>query len=253
MTSGSYGPISIAGGDTAKPANLAVRIDAIRRYVPLMGSRVLDAGCGAGEYVQALAECGADVRGVEYLAHKVREWATRQGDDGRVSEGDLASLPFAEHTFDVVLLNEVLEHVPNESLVLIELRRVLKPGGVLLVFSPNRRYPFETHGIDRKQARVPPIRTLFFPWLPVAVLRRLGYTPWARNYWPGELQSLLAAHGFLVVAHDYVWQTFENISGRQPPLMRRVAPALRRLSSLGQRIPLVRSLGASQLIVARRS
>lgn len=252
MTSRSYGTISIAGGDTATPANLAARLDAIRRYVPLVGSRVLDAGCGAGEYVDALTAFGADVRGVEYLSHKVRQWAISHPQDGRVSEGDLAKLPFAEHTFDVVLLNEVLEHVPDERQALIELRRVLKPGGVLLLFAPNRRYPFETHGLDRNQERVSPIRTLFLPWLPVSLVRRLGYVPWARNYWPGELDLLLTSQGFRVVAHDYIWQTFENISGRQPRLMRGIAPALRSFSAVAQRIPVIRTLGASQLLVADR-
>ena len=245
----TYGTIPIAGGDTATPRNLAARLAVIARHVTLDGATMLDAGCGAGEYVEALARLGADVRGVEYLAHKVEAWAARHPTDGRVSEGDISRLPFAGAAFDIVLLNEVLEHVPNESAVLTEVRRVLRPGGTLILFAPNRRYPFETHGLDRN-GRIPPLKTFGLPWLPVSLLERMGFHAWARNYWPGRLRDLLTEHGFDIVAHDYLWQTFENISGQQPRVIRLLAPLLRLTALIAQRVPLVRSVGASQVLVA---
>lgn len=252
MTTG-YGTIPIAGGDTATPANLATRLAVIARHVTLRGADVLDAGCGAGEYVEPLTRLGARVRGVEYLAHKVREWERLHPGDRRVTEGDLAAVPFPDASFDVVLLNEVLEHVPDEGAGLRELHRVLRAGGTLVLLAPNRRYPFETHGVDTQDGRrIPPIRTLFLPWLPVALVMRF-VRPWARNYWPGELRRLVEAHGFRVVAHDYVWQTFENISGRQPALVRALAPLLRMVARGAQRVAGLRSFGVSQVIVARRA
>jgi ubiquinone/menaquinone biosynthesis C-methylase UbiE len=56
-------------------------------------------------------------------------------------------LPFADSSFDRTFVNEVLEHISDEGQTLNELRRVLRPGGVLIVISPNRRFPFEGHTV----------------------------------------------------------------------------------------------------------
>jgi SAM-dependent methyltransferase len=245
-----YAAIPVAGGDTATPRNLAKRLARITRHVR-PGVRVLDAGCGAGEYVAALSRLGYDVQGVEYLPEKVAQWGGAHRGDPRVQQGDLMRLPFPDGAFDAVLLNEVLEHVPDERATLSELRRVLRPGGVLLLFSPNRRWPFETHGVySRTGRRVPPRLTFGLPWLPLALTLRL-VRPWARNYWPGDLSRLVTAAGFRVVAHSYVWQTLENISGTQGPVLRALAPVLRTLFAAAERTPALRSLGTSQLVVAR--
>jgi SAM-dependent methyltransferase len=246
----SYTAIPIAGGDTATPRNLAKRLAQIRRWAA--AGCLLDAGCGAGEYVVALEQYGYDVRGIEYLGEKVAQWQAAHPGDPRVQQGDLARLPFPDAAFDAVLVNEVLEHVPDERAVLAELRRVLRPGGVLLVFSPNRRFPFETHGVDRRRSgqRIPPRRTFGLPWLPLTLTVKLVH-PWARNYWPGELEHLVASANFRIVAHDYVWQTLENISGTQGSVLRGLAPLLRALFAVAERTPGLRTLGASQLIVAR--
>src|SRR5690242_18330860 len=123
---GSYESIQIAGGDTGTPRNMAKRLELIARHISLSGSRILDAGCGAGEYVTALASAAADVRGVEYSADKVALWRAAHPGDDRVQEGDISRLPFADCAFDAILLNEVLEHVPSEEAVLEELHRVLR-------------------------------------------------------------------------------------------------------------------------------
>ena len=56
-------------------------------------------------------------------------------------------LPFPDDYFDLVLSHEVLEHVQDDQQAINEILRVLKPGGRLILFVPNRGYPFETHGI----------------------------------------------------------------------------------------------------------
>ena len=56
-------------------------------------------------------------------------------------------LPFAQGYFDLVLSHEVIEHVQDDRQALAEMVRVLRPGGRLVLFCPNRGYPFETHGI----------------------------------------------------------------------------------------------------------
>ncbi len=55
------------------------------------------------------------------------------------------NLPFADHSFDLVVMNQVIEHVSNQSAVLAEATRVLKPGGVLYVACPNYLRFYEPH------------------------------------------------------------------------------------------------------------
>jgi SAM-dependent methyltransferase len=247
----AYAQIRIAGEDTAEPRNLAKRIAWIAGAAPLRGRRVLDCGCGAGGYVAALASQGAEVTGVEHDEIKVARFRRAHPElAARVRAGDLARLDEPAGSFDVALLNEVLEHVPDEAAVLREIRRVLAPGGRLIVFAPNRLYPFETHGViwKRSGARLAPALP-FVPWLPLALGARFFEYP-ARNYWPRELRAKIAAAGFELASHGTVWQTFENISGRQPALVRRLRPALRALAALGERTPVLRAFGVSQVVVA---
>jgi ubiquinone/menaquinone biosynthesis C-methylase UbiE len=246
----SYGTIAVAGGDTATPLNLQKRLRLIGAHVTVPHARILDCGCGAGEYVRALAHGGADAWGIEFSREKVatapREVARR------VSIGDLHDIAMRDATVDAVLLNEVLEHVPDDGRALREVYRVLKPGGTVLVFSPNRRYPFETHGAFlRGSARRIPHYTPFVPYVPLALSRRV-VDFWARNYWPHELRRLVRRAGFRIVHTDFVWQTFEGISQRQPKLITQLSPVLRRASGLLERLPGIRSLGVSQFIVARK-
>lgn len=246
--------IVIAGSDTSTPLNLRKRVRLVQDYIDLPGRRVLDAGCGSGEYVEALCALGARAEGVEYLQDKVDAWRARRPDDQRVRRGDLGSLDYPDGAFDAVLLNEVLEHVPDDRQVLTELHRVLRPGGTLILFSPNRIHPFETHGVISRRTgqHVGFTRTFLLPYVPLAVgVRWFDY--WARNYWPRQLRGLVEAHGFAVVSHSFVWQTFENISGDRPAWVRRVAPLMRRGAIAMERLPVLRRFGVSQLIVARRA
>jgi 2-polyprenyl-3-methyl-5-hydroxy-6-metoxy-1,4-benzoquinol methylase len=245
--------IAVGGTDTAAPLNLRKRVGLIAKYVSLPGKRMLDAGCGAGEYVEAMAAAGADARGIEYVAEKVRQWEAAHLADGRVRQGDLAGLDFADETFDAVLLNEVLEHVPDDRRALSELHRVLKPGGTLLLFSPNRFHPFETHGVYTKKtgAHRGVVQTFLLPWVPMSIGSRF-FTYWSRNYWPAELARMVRDAGFEIRSHGYVWQTFENISGARPGWAGRIAPIARKIAQIAERVPIVRRLGVSQLIVAVR-
>jgi len=245
--------IQPAGGDTATPRNLRKRLALLERHAgPLAKRRILDCGCGAGEYVRALLARGADAWGVEFDARKL---AARGGEElaARLSVGDLEALAFPDASFDVALANEVLEHVPDDAAALAEVHRVLRPGGLLVVLSPTRLYPFETHGVFwRGTGRRVPHTLPFVPWLPLRLGTRL-FDYWARNYWPWELRALVRRAGFRVLATGALWQTFENVSGHQPAWMARVAPLLRGVCALAERVPGLRAFGVSQLVVAERS
>jgi SAM-dependent methyltransferase len=247
-----YTSIQPAGGDTATPLNLQKRLSLILRFCNRKQMRLLDCGCGAGEYIIALERSGADAWGVEYDQEKVRQFRAIHPAGSRLCVGDLARLGILDRTFDVAVLNEVLEHVPDDVKALSEVHRILKDDGTLIVFAPNRRYPFETHGVivTRSSRRLPHYLP-FVPYLPVSLGRRiLSY--WARNYWPGELRDMVVRAGFTIVATDYMWQTFEGISCDQPAFIAAVASTLRKASGMLERAPVIRTMGASQVIIARK-
>jgi SAM-dependent methyltransferase len=109
--------IQAAGGDTGTPLNLQKRLDWISAVAgPLRGKRAIDCGCGAGEYVRALTNLGADAWGIEYSSEKIDQ-ALRLGGlpEERVAVGDIEAIEFADDHFDVALINEVLEHVPHDG------------------------------------------------------------------------------------------------------------------------------------------
>ena len=105
------------------------------------GERVLDLGCGAGRFVAALREAGADPVGVE-LAEGALERARRNvpGADLRALGPD-GAIPLEDASVDLVWCSEVLEHVPDTAGLLSEARRVLKTGGRLLVTTPSHDLP----------------------------------------------------------------------------------------------------------------
>jgi SAM-dependent methyltransferase len=248
-----YQAISVAGGDTATPLSLTKRVQFISHVCDLSKVRFLDCGCGAGEYVFALRDkYGADAWGIEYLENKVRAAKANQRYGDYVKWGDLEKLDEPDRAYDVALLNEVLEHVPNEANALREVYRVLKPTGKLIVFSPNRWFPFETHGARLRctKTQIPPA-VPFIPYVPLAV-GKLFLDYWARNYWPHELRRLVRDPGFTIETLGYMWQTFENISGKQPVWIRKSRPVLRAVATFCERTPVLRRFGVSQVIVARK-
>src|SRR3954470_17399163 len=100
------------------------------------GERVLDLGCGAGRFLAALREAGADPVGVE-LAAAAAERARENvpGADVRLV-GEDGSLPLGHGEVDLVWCSEVLEHIPDVGHTLLEIRRVLRRGGRALITVP---------------------------------------------------------------------------------------------------------------------
>jgi SAM-dependent methyltransferase len=100
------------------------------------GERVLDLGCGAGRFLAALREAGADPVGVEIASAAVeRARENVPGADVRLVEDD-GTLPLGHGEVDLVWCSEVLEHIPDVAGALLEVRRVLKRGGRLLLTVP---------------------------------------------------------------------------------------------------------------------
>jgi len=114
----------------------------------LEGKRFLDVGAGFGEMSVAAAKQGAVAYGVEPDAEKHRAadlWARVNGVEATFVAAYGEDLPFEDDFFDVVLCNDVLEHVGNARESLAEMVRVLKPGGTLYLRVANYLYPHEEH------------------------------------------------------------------------------------------------------------
>ncbi len=106
------------------------------------GQRVLDLGCGTGYGIASLAGVATQAVGVDVAAEAI-DFATRTyGSDGAeyhlVADPSRVQLPFAAGSFDVVLSFQVIEHLERRAAYLAEAARVLAPGGVLLLATPDR-------------------------------------------------------------------------------------------------------------------
>jgi O-antigen biosynthesis protein len=104
------------------------------------GLDVLDAGCGTGYGSEILAAADARrVVGVD-IAQEAIDYAAAESSHAtsEFSLGSLHSLPFEDASFDLAVCFEVIEHVEDQPLAIRELRRVLRPSGVLAISSPNR-------------------------------------------------------------------------------------------------------------------
>ena len=245
--------IPISGRDTATPLNLTKRLNVIQHHLVSGQSKVLDGGCGEGDYVVALRErFNVEAWGIEYLTEKTDLFKQHHPNSNWVAQGDLQNIDFEDDTFDLSILNEVLEHVPDDLAALKEVYRVIKPRGKVIIFSPNRFFPFESHGVYLKGSdkKIPPYFP-FIPYIPLSIGNQL-FRYWARNYWPKELRDMTIKAGFQIVHTTYIWQTFENISGTQPALMRKSKDFLRWVSNTLEKTPVLRSFGISQIIIAQK-
>lgn len=115
------------------------------------GKDVLDCACGEGYGSRLLADRARSVVGVdvdpEAVTHARKRYAA---DKLEFVEADALDLPFDDDRFDVVVSFETLEHLADHDELLAGFRRVLKPGGVLLLSSPDKRTYSDLTGYDNE-------------------------------------------------------------------------------------------------------
>lgn len=156
-----------------KVATARPRLTAIKHLAE--GRRLLDVGCATGFFMEAAAEEGFDVRGVEFSAVAIS--LARPDIRERIVRGDVNELLTSEpEKFDVVTAFDIIEHVQNPANFLRELREILKPGGVLAISSPDTGH-FLRYLMGSKWPMLQPMQhTVLFSRRSIAdLLERCGF------------------------------------------------------------------------------
>lgn len=112
------------------------------------GGVVLDIACGEGYGSSLLADCAKRVVGLDIDAITVARAKTRYGAQRGIEfvEANCIHTPFPDAVFDVVVSFETIEHIAEQEQFVAEMRRVLKPGGLLLISTPNRKENLDATG-----------------------------------------------------------------------------------------------------------
>jgi SAM-dependent methyltransferase len=204
--------------------------------------RVLENGCGVGMYVEKLVGLGSRVIGLEFDFARAAEV---RGRSDEIVNAAGESLPFPAGIFDLVLSHEVIEHVRDDRQAVAEMVRGLKPGGRIVLFCPNRGYPFETHGIYwRGKYRFGNIALVNY--LPRTWRNRLA--PHVRVYSNRDLELLFADLPIRVIERTVIFGAYDNIIARFGP----AGKLLRAVLQFLEKTPL-RGLGLSHFWVVEKT
>ncbi|GMR09521.1 MAG: hypothetical protein BMS9Abin28_0340 [Anaerolineae bacterium] len=239
---------------------------------------VLDNGCGVGAYLERLTPLADRAIGLEFdidratvargpmleipsardrsleaLSARDRPLEVVSARDRplEVLSARGERLPFPDSVFDLILSHEVIEHVDDDRAAVTEMVRALRPpsgelaGGRLVLFVPNRGYPFETHGIywrgRYRYGNIPLVN-----YLPTALRKRLA--PHVRVYTGRDLARLFEGLPVRVVQRTVIYGAYDNLIARWPTLGR----ALRSALQFFERTPL-RALGLSHFWVLEKT
>ena len=185
------------------------RLQMIARWTRLQDANVLIAGVGVGMYA-------AEIRHrytphVEAFDIEIERVAEAREETPHALVAAAEAVPYADNLFDTILSHEVLEHVQDDRASAREMVRVLKPGGRIIIFVPNRWYPFETHG-HYWRGKYHFGNTPLINYLPDPLRNRLA--PHVRAYTGHGLRALFDGCPVRVVTHRRVYGGYDNIIAR---------------------------------------
>lgn len=189
------------------------RLDLIREAAgERIKGRLLENGCGIGLYLEHLIPLGCEVFGMEYDFGRAVE-AKARIDSVLGAAGE--NLPFPENSFDLILSNEVIEHVIDDQQAVQEMLRTLVQGGRLIIFCPNRWYPFETHGVYWKDKYYFGNKALV-NYLPRMLRDRLA--PHVKVYSRRDLMKLFDGLPVRFIHRQIIYGGYDNIISRFPTM-----------------------------------
>jgi glycosyltransferase involved in cell wall biosynthesis/predicted SAM-dependent methyltransferase len=155
--------------------------------------RILDAGCGSSIIIQSLN----NAVGMDYSESKVR-FLRRYGIP--LVRGSAFALPFRDRSFDCVISSQVIEHIPYDEVLFSEMKRVLRPGGMLVIGTPD----YDTIG----WRTIEPLYGLFQPG---------GYKDeHITHYTRARLVEILERHGFIYEETAYILKSELIMRFRKP-------------------------------------
>jgi 2-polyprenyl-3-methyl-5-hydroxy-6-metoxy-1,4-benzoquinol methylase len=168
------------------------------------GLHVLEVACGRGGFSSELARAGACVTGCDFSFAAIRVAEAKLGVNHRPPvkfiQGDAQNLPFANDSFDVVISCETIEHLPDASKALREMRRVSRPGGRLFLTTPNYA---NLMGLYEVYAR------FRHP-------RRKDDQPFDRRQWFAQIRKSVRGAGWTILRTDGTVHQFPFVPGRGP-------------------------------------
>lgn len=235
--------LGLGHGSAFGERGIAKRLGTLGRRTALSGRRLLDVGCGDGTYTMRLAGAFEQIEAIDIQRDRLQLFRDRLATDPaaqkiRIRELSVTELDYPDQSFDLVTAIEVVEHVDDLDRALRQVHRVLAPGGRFALTTPNRWFPFETHGFLVGGKRYRPLRGPFLPWL-VPLHRRLAD---ARSFTAHGLTGQLRRAGLEPLAVDYIMPPFDR-SG----FGRRIRP----VTDAIERSPL-KFFGMALAVVARR-
>lgn len=206
----------------------------LKMIVQAAGERIqghiLENGCGVGMYVEHISPFGGTVIGLEYDFERAAE---AHATSPHIFNAAGESLPLPTEAFDLILSHEVIEHVQDDRAAIREMIRALKSGGRIVLFAPNRGYPFETHGIYwRGTYRFG--NKLFVNYLPRSWRNKLA--PHVRVYSRGDLEKLFEHQPVQFIDRRAIFGAYDNLIARFGPFGKVLRAALQFLERTPLRI-----------------
>ena len=202
---------------------------------------VLVDGCGVGTYLARLLPISGFATGLDIEYPRVVD-SSIFTPNVLCAAGEY--LPYKSESMDVVFSHEVLEHVQDDAMAISEMVRVLKPGGRIVLFCPNRGYPFETHGHYWK-GKYHFGNTPLINWLPRKLRDKLA--PHVEVYTRADLAKLFSGLPVRFIVRRTIFGAYDNIIGRRPGLGKFIRGFLQTL----EKTPLQR-LGLSHFWVVEK-
>ena len=126
--------------DKQKLIDISAKAVVLDLFGDIKGKSILDCGCGTGRFADIFVRCGATAIGVD-ISENMLSIAKRKVPGAKFIEGDVFSLPFKEKEFDIVVCSQVLTHLHKYKEPLLEMKRVIKEDGTIIIDIRNLLWP----------------------------------------------------------------------------------------------------------------